>query len=67
MQPQHGPLRISQDADRDGAAGQILLVANVLVGGDQHVEARGFGSGEQVAIPERVPSLRFRIPDGVTA
>ena len=66
VQLQDWPLRIGKHDDRDRAAGQILLVADVLVRGDQHFKAGAFGSGEQVAIVESVPTLRFRLPDCVT-
>ncbi len=43
-------MRIPEHDDRDRAASQILLVAYVLVRGDQHVKSGGFGGSEQVAI-----------------
>jgi hypothetical protein len=36
---QYGPLRISEDDDRNGVLPQILLKANILVRGDQHIES----------------------------
>jgi len=51
--------------DRDRAPGQMLLVTDVLVRGDQHVTPGGF-SGCKVAVYEGVPALRFRGTDGMS-
>jgi len=39
MQAQYWPLRIAQHDERDCANCQILLVADIFVGGDQHIES----------------------------
>ena len=38
------------------ATSQILLIANILVRGDEHFEAGGFSCVEQLAVSQRVPA-----------
>lgn len=55
--PEAGPLLPAQNHDGDFAAGKILLVAHVFVGGQQHIEAGGFRGQQQFAVLERVSAL----------
>src|SRR5206468_7771608 len=50
----HRPTRRRQDQNREASASQVLLVAQVLIGGDERVESR-FRCIEQVAIFEFGP------------
>ncbi len=40
---QYGPLRMAQNNDRNCAHFKILLVPNILVGSDQHIESSVLG------------------------
>jgi len=63
MRPQTWPLLPVENYDRDFATGKILLIAHVLVGRQQHVEAVSLCSYEQFAILEPVPALLRSRPD----
>jgi hypothetical protein len=41
MSPQHRPLLVAKDHDRDLPALQVLLVSEILVGGDQYFKTSG--------------------------
>jgi transposase len=41
MQALHWPLRIAQHDERDCANPQVLLVADIFVGSDQHIKSGG--------------------------
>ena len=41
------------------AAGQVLLVAHVFIGGDKDIETSRLGRGEQVTIAESIPTAIF--------
>jgi hypothetical protein len=41
MQAQYWPLRIAQHDERDSVNRQVLLVADIFVGSDQHIKSRG--------------------------
>ena len=41
--------------NRDLTGAEVLLIAQVLVGGDEHLEARGFRYEQELAIAKRVP------------
>ena len=51
----HGPTRRRQHQNREASASQVLLVAQVLIGGDQGIEG-GFCCAEKVAIFEGCPA-----------
>src|SRR5580698_861028 len=57
MWPKAWPLLPAENHDRDSAACKVLLIAHVLIGCQQHVEAVCFCGREQLAILERVPAL----------
>ena len=65
VRPQHRPLGIPEHKNGDSPASQILLIPDVLVGGDQDLEPGGFGRDEQFAVAERVPSFSLRLTNGV--
>jgi hypothetical protein len=46
MQAQYWPSRITEHDERDCANRQVLLVAHILVGGDEHIKSGGL-SGSQ--------------------
>ena len=50
--PNAGPTGRRQDDDRDPSGGQILLIAQVEVGRDEHLERRVVGRREQVPVPQ---------------
>jgi hypothetical protein len=59
MHAQYWPLRIAQHDERDCANRQILLVADIFVGGDQHIKSGVLSCLQQFAVLELVPpSLR---------
>ena len=49
------PLLNPNDDDRNAPAGHILLMPHVLVGGQEDLEARVLGHGQQVTVLQRVP------------
>ena len=60
MRPKAWPLLPAENHDRESAARKILLIAHVLIGCEQYVEAVRFRPREQLAILERVPALLCR-------
>ena len=62
-QPDHRPLGVPENDERNPARSQVLLVADVLVGRDNHVEARPFGRLDQIAVGEFLPSAGTRLFD----
>lgn len=50
--------------DRDAACREVLLVADVLIAGDEDVEF-GFGQADEVAVPDGVPAAFLRRRAGV--
>jgi hypothetical protein len=53
------PLLATQNHDRDFSAREILLIAHVLVGGQEHFETGRIRGQQQLAVLEGVPtSLR---------
>ena len=46
----------AEDDDRDAATGKALLVGNILVARNQHVEAIGLGNRQKLTVFERAPS-----------
>jgi hypothetical protein len=57
VRPQAWPLLYAENHDRDFAARKTLLIAHVLVGGQQYIEAVGFRGRKQLTILKRVPAL----------
>jgi hypothetical protein len=51
MQFHNRPSRSAQHHKRDATALKVLLIANVLVGGNERVEPSFLGNGQQVAVP----------------
>src|SRR5579863_9882086 len=64
--PKTGPLLQAKNHNRNFAAHKVLLMAHVLVGGQQHIEATRFCGRKQFAILERVPPLLRRGSDLVS-
>jgi hypothetical protein len=50
------PARRANDDDRDPACGEILLVPQVLVGGDKHLESGDLGLLKEFAVRQRAPA-----------
>ena len=61
MQPQNRPSRVTDNNDGNLPAGQVLLMPNVLVRGDQEFKTGRFSRGEQVAVAECVPPFGCRL------
>jgi hypothetical protein len=57
MRPKAWPLLLAETYDGDSAARKVLLIAHILIGRQQQVEAFRFCGREQLAILERVPAL----------
>jgi hypothetical protein len=66
MQFYDRPLRRAEDDKGYAAAGQVLLVAHVFIGGNKDIETGRLGRGEQVAIAESIPTTIFGFRDRVT-
>ena len=56
---------VADDDDGDFPSGQILLIAHVLVGGNEYFEPLGLRNVEQVAVRQPVPSQISRLGDDV--
>ena len=52
-----GYRRPSRGSFSNGPAGHVLLVPQVLVGGQEDFKGRVLGHGQQVAVLQRVPVL----------
>jgi hypothetical protein len=65
MQAQDRPLRGAQHENGNRPACKILLVADILVGGQQQLEPGLFRCGESCAVAEPVPSHILRPGDAV--
>lgn len=61
-----GPARCGQDQDCEAATAEVLLVPQVLVGGDEGIELR-FGRPQQVAIAEFGPAISYAAATGMQA
>jgi hypothetical protein len=59
------PSALCEDYDRDLSTRQILLVANVSIDRDEHIESSGFRGVQQFAILEGIPPMRTGLFDGV--
>jgi hypothetical protein len=57
VDPKLGPLLPAEYHDCDFSAGKILLVAQVLVRGQQNLETGLFRGRQQIAIAESIPAL----------
>ncbi len=55
VQAQHRPSRRAQNDKGNLPAREILLVADILVGGQQHLKPGVFRRSEQLAVTEPVP------------
>ncbi len=51
--------------DGNAARSQVLLVLEVAIGCHEHLETRGHGCRQQVAVSERIPAMRTRLIDGM--
>ena len=58
-----GPLLIGQDHDGNPPVLQILLVADVLVRAQEDIEAGLFGSADEFAVPDLMPTQFSRSRD----
>ena len=50
MNAQHRPLLVAENHNRDLAALQVLLVSEILVGGNQYFKTSGLSRIEQIAV-----------------
>ena len=57
VQAHDRPRRVSKHNESDRSAREVLLMANVLVGRQEHIESAGFGGVEQLAVAQPVPAL----------
>src|SRR5712692_357596 len=46
---------------------EFLLIANVLVSGNEHIKSSFLSSGQQVTVAERIPAPFFRLNDRVAS
>ena len=60
----HRPL--PRDDDRDFSTFQILLMSNVPIGREEHIESCGFRGVQQLAVSEVIPAKRAGFLDDVT-
>jgi hypothetical protein len=65
MQAQYRPLGVAEDYESDLPTGQILLIANVLVGGDKYFKTRGLGRVEQRSVRESLLSAFHRFDNNM--
>jgi hypothetical protein len=63
MRAQDRPLRVFEDKNGDPSPREVLLVADVLVGRDKNLKARGFRFLKQGSIRERFPSALHSFDD----
>jgi hypothetical protein len=57
------PLRRAEDDNGYAAAGQVLLVAHIFIGGDKDIETSCLGRDEQVTVAESIPTAIFGFRD----
>ena len=50
------PATPTEDDDGDAARTEVLLIAQVLIGCEEHLETGSLGRGEQLTVGERVPA-----------
>src|SRR5580700_5083853 len=55
VQAEHRPLRVTQDDDRDPASRQVLLIADILVRGEEHLKRGLFCGLQECAVAQRIP------------
>jgi hypothetical protein len=60
------PSRLAQYNDGNLPLCKILLVADVLIGGDQRFETGTLRRGQQFTVCQPIPTLRFRFSNRVT-
>jgi hypothetical protein len=65
MWPDESPSPLTQDHNRNLAAGKVLLIAEILVGGHMHFEAGGLGFVQQLAVFQFFPSSGAGLGDHV--
>jgi hypothetical protein len=63
--PDSRPTRRHQHDYAEPTARQVLLVTEILVGGDERVETFGLGAGEEVTVLEVAPASFVGSLDGV--
>jgi hypothetical protein len=59
------PSRIAEDYDRDDPVGEILLVADVLVGCQKNLEGCFLRGSQEFAVAQCIPTKVFRLFDYV--
>lgn len=65
VQSHNRPLGSAQHDERYSAACKVLLVAHVLIGGQEYVEPGPIRFGQQIAVGQRISSSLFRFCDRV--
>lgn len=48
-------MRVAKHGERDGPKRQILLIADIFIGSEQHIKSGGLGGFQQFAVLERLP------------
>jgi hypothetical protein len=61
------PLRSTQHYKSYATAFQVLLMTNVLVSRNEHIEAGILSSGQQVPVAEPIPSTLYLLRDGMAS
>src|SRR5947209_4956477 len=64
--PDELPTSLAEDDDRDSPSGQLLLVSNVSIGGEEELKSGSFGCIEKFAVLKGVPAMRARFFNGMT-
>jgi hypothetical protein len=65
VQADDRPSRIAEDNDCNDPIREILLVADVLVGGHKDIKCGFFRGCQKFAVAQRIPAKVFRLFDGV--
>jgi hypothetical protein len=65
VQADDRPSRIAEDHDCNGPGREILMVADVLVGGQKDFKGGFFRVCQEFAVVQRIPPKVFRLFDGV--
>jgi hypothetical protein len=66
MQLHNRPLWSAQRHNGYATAFQVLLIADILVGGEKQIKASFLSNGQQVAIAQRIPSPVLSLGNGMT-
>ena len=66
LAPDEPPSALAKNDDRYSSPGQILLVPDVPIGGEEHIESCVFRGVQQLAVSEGIPAMGAGFLDDVT-